>query len=76
VPDADRAAAPHRLDANPYVFGGIGVLLVPRVGFVHLPVMQELFRTADLTATDWLLAAAAGAVVLPVVSAERAWQRR
>ena len=62
--------------SNPYVFGGIGVLLVLQVGFVHLPVMQALFRTADLTATDWLLAAAAGAVVIPVVSAERAWRRR
>ncbi len=62
--------------SNPYVFGGIGVLLVLQVGFVHLPVMQALFRTADLTATDWLLAAAAGAVVIPVVSAEKAWRRR
>jgi magnesium-transporting ATPase (P-type) len=62
--------------SNPYVFGGIGVLLVLQVGFVHLPVMQALFRTADLTATDWLVAALAGAVVLPVVSAERAWRRR
>jgi len=43
---------------------------------VHLPLMQALFRTADLTATDWLVAAAAGAVVIPVVSAERAWRRR
>src|SRR3712207_8756811 len=62
--------------SNPYVFGGIGVLLVLQAGFVHLPVMQALFRTADLTATDWLLAAAAGAVVVPVVSAEKAWRRR
>ncbi|MGZ8750707.1 MAG: cation transporting ATPase C-terminal domain-containing protein, partial [Pseudonocardia sp.] len=62
--------------SNPYVFGGIGVLLVLQVGFVHLPVMQALFRTADLTVTDWLLAAAAGAVVIPVVSVERAWRRR
>jgi hypothetical protein len=38
--------------------------------------MQVLFRTADLTMTDWLCAAAAGAVVIPVVSAERAWRRR
>jgi magnesium-transporting ATPase (P-type) len=62
--------------SNPYVFGGIGMLLVLQVGFVHLPLMQALFRTADLTATDWLVTAAAGAVVIPVVSAERAWRRR
>ena len=62
--------------SNPYVFAGIGVLLVLQVGFVHLPVMQALFRTADLTATDWLLATAAGALVIPVVAAEKAWRRR
>jgi magnesium-transporting ATPase (P-type) len=62
--------------SNPYVFGGVGVLLVLQAGFVHLPVMQALFRTADLTTTDWLLAAVAGAVVVPVVSAEKAWRRR
>ena len=60
--------------SNPYVFAGIGLLLVLQVGFVHLPVMQALFRTADLTVTDWLLAAAAGAVVIPVVAAEKAWR--
>jgi hypothetical protein len=38
--------------------------------------MQALFRTADLTTTDWLLAAAAGAAVVPVVSVEKAWRRR
>ena len=62
--------------SNLYVFGGIGLLLVLQVGVVHLPFMQALFRTADLTATDWLAAAAAGAVVVPVVSAEKVWRRR
>jgi magnesium-transporting ATPase (P-type) len=47
--------------SNLYVFGGIGLLLVLQVSVVHLPFMQALFRTADLTATDWLAAAAAGA---------------
>jgi magnesium-transporting ATPase (P-type) len=62
--------------SNPYVFGGIGLLLVLQAGFVHLPAMQTLFRTTDLTATDWILAAVAGAVVIPVVSTEKALRRR
>jgi magnesium-transporting ATPase (P-type) len=62
--------------SNPSVFAGIAVLLVLQVGVVHLPFMQALFRTADLTAIDWLLAAASGAVVVPVVAAEKAWRRR
>ena len=52
--------------------GGIVDTLLDRAAGAR---MQELFRTADLTATEWLLAAAAGAVVIPVVSAERAWRR-
>jgi magnesium-transporting ATPase (P-type) len=62
--------------SNPSVYAGIAVLLVLQVGFVHLSVMQALFRTADLAPTDWLLAAGAGAVVVPVVVAEKAWRRR
>ena len=62
--------------SNPYVFGGVGLLLVLQAGFVHLPALQTLFRTSDLTAADWILAAAVGALVVPVVSAEKAWRRR
>jgi Ca2+-transporting ATPase len=54
---------------------GIGVLLVLRLGFVHLPVMPTLFHTADLSLADWSVAAAGGAVVLPVVTVEKAWRR-
>jgi hypothetical protein len=48
---------------------------VLQIAFVHLPAMQALFRTADLTLTDWLLATAAGALVIPFVAAEKAWRR-
>jgi magnesium-transporting ATPase (P-type) len=61
--------------SNPRAFAGMGLLLVLQAGFVHLPVLQTLFHTTDLTATDWLLACAAGALVLPVVAAEKAWRR-
>jgi len=46
-----------------------------QAGFVHLPFMQALFRTDDLTPMQWVIAAAAGAVVAPVVIAEK-WCRR
>jgi magnesium-transporting ATPase (P-type) len=62
--------------SNRYVFAGIAALLVFQAAFVHLPVMHALFRTADLTVTDWLRATLAGAVVVPVVGAEKAWRRR
>ena len=46
-----------------------------QAAFVYVPPLQEVFGSAPRTAGDWLLAAAAAASVLPVVSAEK-WGRR
>ncbi|EHN12521.1 putative cation-transporting ATPase F [Patulibacter medicamentivorans] len=64
------------LRANPAILIGIAALLVLHAGFVHLPVMHGLFGSTGLDAGEWLLAAAAGAVVVPVVTLEKAWRRR
>jgi len=62
--------------SNPYIFAGIGALLVLHAGFVYLPFMQDLFQTATLSASQWALAALAGAVVVPVVALEKLVRRR
>ena len=62
--------------SNRYVFVGIAVLLVLQAAFVHLPIMQVLFHTAHLSAAQWALAAAGGALVAPVVAAEKRWRQR
>ena len=62
--------------SNPAIFAGIGILLILHAGFVHLPFMQALFRTEHLTLTQRAVAAAAGAVIAPVVSIEKWWRRR
>ncbi|GAA4690568.1 cation-transporting P-type ATPase [Pseudonocardia yuanmonensis] len=59
------------LVSNRMVFVGIGVLLLLQAAFVHLPFMQALFGTTSLALGEWVLAAAAGAIVLPVVVAEK-----
>ncbi|MGH3901798.1 MAG: cation transporting ATPase C-terminal domain-containing protein [Pseudonocardiaceae bacterium] len=61
--------------SNRTIFAGIGILLILQAGFVHLPFMQVLFHTEHLTLTQWAVAAAAGAVIAPVVSIEK-WCRR
>jgi len=61
--------------SNRLVFAGIAMLLGLQAGFVHLPFVQALVRTDDLTPTQWAIAAAAGAVVGPVVIVEK-WCRR
>jgi magnesium-transporting ATPase (P-type) len=62
--------------SNRYVFAGIAVLLVLQAAVVHLPFLQAVFRTEDLTVQQWALAATAGAVVVPVVATEKWWRRR
>jgi magnesium-transporting ATPase (P-type) len=61
--------------SNRYVFAGIAVLLVLQTAVVHLPFLQAVFHTEDLTVRQWALAAAAGAVVVPVVAVEKWWRR-
>jgi magnesium-transporting ATPase (P-type) len=62
--------------SNRYVFAGIAALLVLQASVVHLPFLQAVFHTEDLSVRQWALAAAAGAVVVPVVAVEKWWRRR
>ncbi|TWF79548.1 P-type E1-E2 ATPase [Pseudonocardia hierapolitana] len=62
--------------SNRYVFAGIAALLVLQASVVHLPFLQAVFHTEDLTVPQWALAAASGAVVVPVVAVEKWWRRR
>jgi len=62
--------------SNPTVFVGIGVLLLLHACFVYLPPFQSLFGSVALDGRDWLVAALAGAIVLPVISAEKWFRRR
>jgi magnesium-transporting ATPase (P-type) len=61
---------------NPWALAGIGGVLALQVAFIYAPPMQDVFGSAPLSVADWLLALAAAATVLPVVSAEKWWRRR
>jgi Ca2+-transporting ATPase len=60
--------------SNPWVYAGIGALLLLQAGFVYLPFMNALFGTAPLPASVILQALAVALVVLPVIGAEK-WLR-
>jgi len=60
--------------SNPSIFVGIGLLLLLHICFIYLPALQSLFGSAALDARAWLVAALAGAIVLPVISLEK-WIR-
>jgi Ca2+-transporting ATPase len=60
--------------SNPYVFAGIGALLVLHALFVYWPPLQRVFGSAPLASGDLLLATLVGAIILPVISIEK-WDR-
>jgi Ca2+-transporting ATPase len=61
--------------SNPWIFVGIGALLALQAAFVYAPPLQAVFGSADLGAGDLLRAVLVGAVILPVVSIEKALLR-
>ncbi|WP_216822984.1 HAD-IC family P-type ATPase [Aeromicrobium sp. A1-2] len=62
--------------SNHYVFFGVGAVIVLQAAFVHVPVMQQVFSSSGLNLTQWMVAALAGAVVVPVVGLEKLVRRR
>jgi len=64
------------LFSNPAVFIGIAVLLLLQACFIYLPPLQLLFGSAPLSFKGWLDALLVGALVLPVISAEKWFRAR
>ena len=62
--------------SNPAVWAGIAALLLLQAGFVFLPFFHALFGSAPLDGVELLKSALAAAVVLPVVSLEKAIRKR
>jgi len=64
------------LFSNPFVYAGIGLLVLLQLGFIYLPVMQKVFDTAPLSLQELGLCALVGAAVLPVIGVEKWWRSR
>ena len=60
---------------NPYLLGGVGLMLLLQLGFTYLPFMQAAFGTADIGWLDWGYLALVGLGIYLVVGAEK-WIRR
>ncbi|HSK05171.1 MAG TPA: HAD-IC family P-type ATPase [Kofleriaceae bacterium] len=62
--------------SNPTIFLGVAVLLVLQAGFIYLPFMQDVFGTAALSAQAIGWAMLVAAIILPVISIEKALRSR
>ena len=60
--------------SNPWVYAGIGVLILLQLGFIYLPFMNSLFGTSPLAPSALLQSLLVALIVLPVISAEK-WIR-
>jgi Ca2+-transporting ATPase len=64
------------LFTNRTVFLGIPALLVLQAGFIYVPFMNVVFDSAPLSGLELLAAAGVGALILPIISAEKWIARR
>lgn len=56
---------------NRYILVSIGLLVIVQLAFTYLPVMQQLFGTADLTVAAWGRIVAFGLIVFLAVELEK-----
>lgn len=62
--------------SNPWIYGGIGALLVLQLGFIYLPFMNTVFGSAPIGLDAWGRAAVAAFPIVPLIAIEKWWLRR
>ena len=62
----------HRLTANPWLWGAIALSVALQVAVVHVPVLNEAFSTAPLSAQQWALCTALAMIVPLAIEARKA----
>lgn len=57
--------------ANPWIWLGIGVMLIAQLAFIYVPTMQLLFNSAAISLAYWLVIIIYGAVVMCIIEMEK-----
>jgi magnesium-transporting ATPase (P-type) len=65
-----------RFFSNPWLWGGVGIMVVLQLLFTYAPFMNRVFVTAPIGLWEWGLILAAGVVAYLVVAAEKAFRAR
>ncbi|MFV1957370.1 MAG: cation-transporting P-type ATPase [bacterium] len=61
--------------SNPYIFGGVTIMLVLQVMFTYLPAMNLMFHSAPIDLNAWAKIVAAGVITYMIIEFEK-WLRR
>jgi P-type Ca2+ transporter type 2C len=72
----DRSVFTRRTLTNRWLWIALAAVLALQVAVVHVPFLQGLFATTDLSLAQWLLAGAVASSVLWVEEARKAFARR
>ncbi|MCL7489080.1 MAG: cation-transporting P-type ATPase [Desulfobulbaceae bacterium] len=59
------------LFTNPWVFGGVGIMLLIQLGYTYLPFMNRLFAGAPISAQSWLYIFLTGGAAFVIVEGEK-----
>jgi len=62
--------------SNPWIFGGVGIMLVLQLLFTYVPAMNTAFQSAPIGIESWVRIVATGSLVTVVVAIEKAIVRR
>jgi len=62
--------------SNPWLWGGVLLMIALQLAFTYLPTMNRLFGTAPLGIVEWMEILAAGFAVMLIVGAEKALRRQ
>ncbi|WP_313950985.1 cation-transporting P-type ATPase [Accumulibacter sp.] len=62
--------------SNPWIWAGIGTMMLAQLAFTYLPLFNRLFHTAPIAAFDWLPIIAVGLTIYLAMELEKAYRRR
>ncbi|MCB1940518.1 MAG: cation transporting ATPase C-terminal domain-containing protein, partial [Candidatus Accumulibacter sp.] len=62
--------------SNPWIWAGIGTMMLAQLAFTYLPLFNRLFHTAPIAAFDWLPISAVGLTIYLAMELEKTYRRR
>ena len=64
------------INSNPWIWVGIGAMMVLQLLFTYLPIMNSWFSSAPISAEAWLRVFGGGALIFVLVGIEKYWHSR